>query len=62
MRFLLVSNTNSLSMCMPEVFQLLTQFLAIYAHGVNRIDLSTVPNNLVERKLIDSLPKDNRLR
>lgn len=53
---------SNLSICMPEVFQLLTQFLVIHAYGMNGIDLVTVPSNIVDRKLIQSLPKDNRLR
>lgn len=51
---------SNLSVCMPEVFQLLTQFLIIFTCGVNGIDLTLVPN--VDHKLIESLPKDNRLR
>lgn len=52
---------SNLSLCMPEVFQLLTQFLVIHAYGLNGIDLATVPSNYLDRKLIQSLPKDNRL-
>lgn len=52
---------SNLSLCMPDVFQLLTQFLVIHAYGLNGIDLATVPSNYVDRKLIQSLPKDNRL-
>lgn len=52
---------SNLSLCMPEVFQLLTQFLVIHAYGLNGIDLDTVPNTFLDRKLIQSLPKDNRL-
>lgn len=52
---------SNLSLCMPDVFQLLTQFLVIHAYGLNGIDLATVPSNFLDRKLIQSLPKDNRL-
>lgn len=53
---------SNLSLCMPEVFQLLSQFLIIHAYGLNGIDLATVPNNFVDRKLLSSLPTNNRLR
>lgn len=52
---------SNLSLCMPDVFQLLTQFLVIHAYGLNGIDFTTVPSNFLDRKLIQSLPKDNRL-
>lgn len=52
---------SSLSLCMPEVFQLLTQFIVIHAYGLNGIDLATVPSNFLDQKLVQSLPKDNRL-
>lgn len=50
---------SSVSMCMPEVFQLLTQFLTIYAYATNGIDLTAMQN---DQKLIESLPKDNSNR
>lgn len=54
---------SSVSMCLPEVFQLLTQFLTIYAYTMNGIDLTVAPNGcLVDPKLIESLPKDNSNR
>ncbi|XP_031625440.1 exportin-6-A [Contarinia nasturtii] len=52
---------SNLSLCMPEVFQLLTKFLVIHAYGLNGIDFATVPSNFLDRELIQSLPKDNRL-
>lgn len=52
---------SNLSLCMPEVFQLLTQFLVIHSYSLNGIDLGMVPSNYLDRKLIQSLPKDNRL-
>lgn len=54
---------SSVLMCMPEVFQLLTQFLTIYAYEMNGIDLTAMPNGcLVDHQLIESLPKDNENR
>lgn len=53
---------SNLSLCMPEIFQLLTQFLVIHTYGLNGIDFTTVPSNFIDRKLIQSLPKDNQLR
>lgn len=51
---------SSVSMCMPEVFQLLTQFLTIYAYAINGADLELASNSgLVDQRLIESLPKDN---
>lgn len=52
---------SNVLMCMPEIFQLLTQYLTIYACAVGGKDFSFVPNNLVDRELIESLPKDDRL-
>lgn len=53
---------SNLSVCMPDVFQMLHQFLAIHTYGVNGIDLLSVPNNFVERDLLKALPSNNRLR
>lgn len=54
---------TNLTLCMPEVFELLTQFLVIHAYGLNGVDLTTVPSNFLDHKLIQSLPKDsNQLR
>lgn len=47
---------SSVSMCMPEVFQLLTQFLTIYSYAMNGIDLTAASG---DHKLIESLPKDS---
>lgn len=52
---------SNLSLCMPEIFQLLTQFLIIHTYGLNGIDFAMVPSNFIDRKLIHSLPKDNQL-
>lgn len=50
---------TNLAACMPEIFELLTQFLVIHAYALNGIDLTTVPNHFADRKLIQSLPTDN---
>lgn len=52
---------SNLTLCMPEIFDLLTQFLVIHAYGLNGVDLTTVPSNFLDHKLIQSLPKDHRL-
>lgn len=53
---------SSLSMCMPEVLQLLTQFLIIFNVRVHGGDIALIPNDSVDPKLIEALPKDSRLR
>lgn len=53
---------SNLNICMPEVFQLLMQYIVIHTYGMNGIVLSTVPSNFLDQKLIQSLPKDNHLR
>lgn len=53
---------SSLSMCMLEVLQILTQYLIIFNVHVHGGDLTLIPNNSVDPKLIEALPKDNRLR
>lgn len=50
---------TNLTLCMPEIFELLTQYLVIHAYGLNGIDLTTVPSNFIDHKLIQTLPKDN---
>lgn len=55
---------SSLAMCMPEVLQILTQFLIMFNVRVVGGDLATlIPNNsAIDPKLIDALPKDSKLR
>lgn len=55
---------SSLSMCMPEVLQILTQYLIMFNVRVIGGDPATlIPNNsAIDPKLIDALPKDSKLR
>lgn len=53
---------SSVSACLPDTLQLLQQLLVIHAYGLNGIDLSTLPNGVVDRELLQALPANNRWR
>lgn len=53
---------SNLNLCMPKVFPLIAQYLAIHTCGMNGVDFATVPTNFFDREMIQSLPKDNQLR
>lgn len=52
---------SNLSMCMPQIFHSLTQFLVIHVCGLKRISLDTMPSDFVNKQLIGALPKDSQL-
>lgn len=53
---------SSLAICMPEVFQLLGQFLIIFNVRVHGGDLSLIPDNYVDLHLNEALPKDSKIK
>lgn len=51
----------SASMCMPEVFELLSKFVAISVCHINGTDLNLIPANLRDYALHSSLPNDSHM-
>ncbi|XP_018802628.1 PREDICTED: exportin-6 [Bactrocera latifrons] len=52
---------SCISMCIPEILDLLTKYLIITVYHINDKDIHSLPNNLVDYALTTSLPNDNQL-
>ncbi|XP_067642019.1 exportin-6 [Eurosta solidaginis] len=53
---------SCISMCIPEILDLLTKYLLIAVCHINNKDIHTLPNTFVDYSLTTSLPNDNQLR
>uniref|UniRef100_W8BEJ9 Exportin-6-B n=1 Tax=Ceratitis capitata TaxID=7213 RepID=W8BEJ9_CERCA len=51
----------SISMCIPEILDLLTKYLIITVYHINEKDIHSLSNTLVDYALTTSLPNDNQL-
>ncbi|KAI9589069.1 hypothetical protein GQX74_007238 [Glossina fuscipes] len=53
---------SCVSICLPEVTDLLTKYLLIAVCHINGKDIHSIPSTLMDYNLITSLPNDNQLR
>ncbi|XP_037936402.1 exportin-6 [Teleopsis dalmanni] len=52
---------SCISLCIPDVVDLLTKYLIIAVCHVNEKNIHSIPNNILDYTLITSLPNDNQL-
>lgn len=53
----------SISMCIPDVMDLVTKYLLIAVCHINGKDIhTTIPNTFMDYSLTTALPNDNQLR